>query len=155
VSPSSDRCAECGAAQAGGACIECFHALLAFENENPPAFGAVHHLTVACYYLQHPAGYALPALEMWRTMVADSLAGRATVEEMLRRARKRFEGAARARVPGATAPRGWPSRWPMTVTAVLRPDERLTSPEYIDRAMAWARSTHATLSETRLELPLR
>jgi hypothetical protein len=155
VPRTDDDCPECGARQSPASCIDCFHALLAFENENPPVFGAVHHLTVACYYLQHPSGYALPALEMWRTLVADSLARRATVAEMLRRSRARFEGATRARQPGAKPPAGWPTEWPMTVSGVLKPDESVTVAVYIDRAMEWARSTNAILSETKLELPHR
>ncbi len=43
-------CPECGAADS--ACESRFHACLALEFQDP-AFGAVHHLTVAAYMLQH------------------------------------------------------------------------------------------------------
>jgi uncharacterized protein DUF5946 len=144
-----DRCAECGAAQtADTRCLDCFHALLAFENERPPAFGAVHHLTVACYYLQHPTGYAPATLEMWRQLLADSLSGRATVKQLLERARRKFEGPTRAREPGAAAPPGWPAEWPMTGGDVIRPDETPSIEAYVGRAMAWARATSDTLGGT-------
>jgi hypothetical protein len=34
-------------------CQDLFHQCLALEFEHPSAFGAVHHLTVLCYSLQH------------------------------------------------------------------------------------------------------
>ncbi len=34
-------------------CQDLFHQCLALEFEHPSTFGAVHHLTVLCYYLQH------------------------------------------------------------------------------------------------------
>ncbi|MGH2898266.1 MAG: DUF5946 family protein, partial [Solirubrobacteraceae bacterium] len=104
------RCAECGAAhQPGETCRECFDALLAFENERPPVFGEVHHLTVASYFLQHPAGYSDAALEMWEELIRESLAGRATPRELLRRSGQRFAGERRVRDPNAVRPRWWPT----------------------------------------------
>ena len=37
----------------GETCQERFERCLALEFENPGTYGAVHHLTVACYMLQH------------------------------------------------------------------------------------------------------
>jgi len=148
VTVSDARCLECGATRTEGvSCLDCFHALLAYENEHPPAFGAVHHLTVACYYLQHPTGYAAAALEMWRSLLADALEKGTRPAEFLRRASATFEGATRARDPDAGIPDGWPSSWPVTVRDVLTPDESPAASEYIARAMRWARSTRTTLSE--------
>jgi hypothetical protein len=132
----------------GVSCLDCFHALLAYENEHPPAFGAVHHLTVACFYLQHPTGYAAAALEMWQSLLADALDRGTKPAELLRRASAKFEGATKARDPRAGIPDGWPASWPVTVRDVLVPDASPGVPEYIDRAMQWARATRATLSET-------
>lgn len=139
-------CPECGAAwTATRTCRDCFDALLAYENEHPPAFGAVHHLTVASYFLQHPTGYASATLEIWRELIADAMAGRATPRELLRRAGRRFAGATRVRDPGAGVPAGWPRTWPITVDGVLRPDERPPTDEYIARARRWATATLDTL----------
>ena len=44
------NCPECGAA--GAACETCFHECLALEFQDP-GYGAVHHLTVIAYTLQH------------------------------------------------------------------------------------------------------
>src|SRR5438046_3095322 len=102
---SIPRCPECGAQQLPGKeCVTCFHALLAFENERPHAFGAVHHLTVAAYYLQHPGGYAFDVLRAWRDVIADTLDGRSTTRDVLRRTSRQFAGAKRVRAPGAVTP---------------------------------------------------
>lgn len=143
----SERCPTCGAAwSAGATCRDCFDALLAFENERPPAFGAVHHLTVACYFLQHPAGYAVHTLDMWRELLADSLDGRASPRELQARFARRFGGANRVRDPHAVLPDWWPSTWPMTVCDVLDAASPLPSTEtYVERARAWAIATREAL----------
>lgn len=145
------QCSECGAQHADGeSCRACFEALLAFENERPPAFGAVHHLTVACYFLQHPAGYAPAALTAWRELLAEALDSRNGPSEFATRMRRRFDGAARVRESGAEPPSWWPRAWPMTVRDVLRPNEHPPSIEaYIDRAHRWAAETRAALAHAR------
>lgn len=144
-----DLCEECGAPQFGGAsCVDCFHGLLAFENERPSAFGAVHHLTVASYYLQHPRGYKTEVLEMWRSGIADSLAGRTDLRDLLRRASVKFEGATRVRDLSAVLPVGWPKTWPVVTLDVYDPRvEPPDVPSYIVRARAWAASVIAHLDE--------
>ena len=90
-------CDQCGAVHDDGAdCESCFHALLAYENERPAAFGAVHLLTVATYYLQHPAGYTHEALAHWRELIAKSLDG-ASVRQLRELSGKRFAGSKRVR----------------------------------------------------------
>lgn len=140
-------CPDCGAPQAAGAsCRACFEALLAFENERPSVFGAVHHLTVACYFLQHPTGYGREVLDAWRALVADALDGRATPRELRQRSGRRFAGARRVRDPAATLPPDWPAAWPMTVADVLTPAEPPPSnEEYTRRALAWAAAVRRTL----------
>jgi hypothetical protein len=52
----SQPCPLCGAEfPAGAQCCDRFDLCLAKEFENPATYGAVHHLTVACYMLQHNA----------------------------------------------------------------------------------------------------
>ena len=146
---SNRRCPECGAPwETDEKCVDCFHALLAFENERPAAFGAVHHLTVACYYLQHPTGYTEEVLAMWLALIADALDGRATVRELRARSGRRFGGSRRVRDQGAKVPAWWPRQWPMTVHDVLRPSETLPSVEvYIDRGRRWAAETRKQLDQ--------
>ncbi len=49
-----NKCGKCGAEYGGEEdCRKRFELCLAKEYENPSAYGAVHHLTVICYMLQH------------------------------------------------------------------------------------------------------
>src|SRR5678815_1476301 len=83
-------CPDCGAWVAdNGSCRSLFDELLAHEYVFPAAFGAVHHLTVAAYYLQHPRGFSRAAIRGWRAIIAESLDGTATPAEFLTRARCR------------------------------------------------------------------
>jgi hypothetical protein len=141
-------CDQCGAVYDDGAdCESCFHALLAYENERPAAFGAVHHLTVATYYLQHPAGYTRETLAHWREILARSLDGTASVRELRELAARRFAGAKRVRQENATVPDWWPRVWPATIQSVLTPDTavELDVDTYVDRAREWARQSRAAL----------
>jgi uncharacterized protein DUF5946 len=151
----ADRCAQCGASQSDGiTCRDCFDMMLAFENENPPAFGAVHHLTVACYFLQHPAGYADAALNLWHQAVADGLDGRATTQELQRRAGRAFAGSVRVRDATAVPRPWWPKSWPRTVRDVLMPGETIDAPTYVQRAAVWAESVRTTLDAAATRGPV-
>ena len=139
-------CAHCGATLADGApCRRHFDRLLAHEYDHPPAFGAVHHLTVACYSLQHPAGYVADALDMWRRMIANSLDAGTAPRELRRRSSARFEGAARVRQPGARPPAWWPRAWPVTAGDVVPPDDETGPDGHIARVRRWAELVRATL----------
>lgn len=147
IDPAAARCAECGAPQPDGAtCRDCFHALLAYEAERPAAFGAVHHLTVATYFLQHPRGYGAEVLRAWRALLADALDDRVSIDELRRRHGRQFEGSTKVRSPDAEAPRDWPAAWPLHVVDVLDPREPLPAvDDYVARARSWAAATRATL----------
>lgn len=120
-----------------------------YENERPAAFGAVHHLTVATYYLQHPTGYSHETLAHWRETVARSLDGTATVRELRDLAGRRFAGAKRVREEGQSAPNWWPRAWPRTVQSVFTPETSLDIDAYVIRAREWAHATRATLDAAR------
>lgn len=147
------RCHECGAPQPAGAeCRSCFDLLLAFENERRDVFGAVHHLTVPTFFLQHPTDYTSEALASWRTLLADALDGRASARELQRRHGVQFSGAHRVRMPGVGIPKDWPRSWPITVSGVINPLEPLPASDvYVERARAWAAATRATLDTVRRE----
>jgi len=142
----TQRCNQCGATHDDGAdCESCFHALLAYENERPAAFGAVHHLTVATYYLQHPAGYTYEALTHWRELVGKALNG-ARIRELRELSGRRFQGAKRVREPGSTPPAWWPAAWPVTIQDVFVPGTTVDVDIYVQRAREWATATLATLN---------
>lgn len=143
------RCAQCGVEYDDGFdCESCFHALLAFENENPPAFAAVHHLTVIAYSVQHPEGYSREALDAWREFLDVSLSGGATPTQLLDRARRKFGGSQRVRDQKAKVPSIWPKQWPVSVQEVFRPEEHIGVDAYVERARAWARAVNDTLRAT-------
>ncbi len=134
------QCSQYGAAD----CREKYGEMLALEFEQPPVFGAVHHLTVICYNIQHPDSFTDEALAWMRSalrsVVEDNLSG----PELLKRARGSFGGDfkvkrrdARARDRHASVPCiPERARWSMTVA-----DVRTASPEvYTGDIRAWAKS---------------
>lgn len=65
----NEKCADCGAVLAEGQlCETYFHQMLFWENEEPTN-GRVHHLTVLCYHLQHPALYSPEGLAHARQLL--------------------------------------------------------------------------------------
>ena len=100
------KCPKCSAEyQADDDCRSRFEQCLALEYENPTAFGAVHHLTVTCYMLQHNE-YShqawLDAREMLRQFVVDGVAPavmRKRNQDKLRGAKRRTSITKGARVP--------------------------------------------------------
>jgi hypothetical protein len=148
-------CPECCAPlEGGGACIDHFHALLLLEAEaaadpaeNAGGRGAVAHFyAVSSYVLQHPEGmgYTAAALAGARRNLADHLAGRVPLAELLAKVRRAADGAARViRRAGEPIPRWRVGRWPMTVADVLAGGAR----GYGQRVAAWAESVLRTLDE--------
>ncbi len=71
-------CPECGAAlDPGESCEERFHRCLALEYEDWTGYGAVHHLTVPAYMLQHPGRYSREGGLEARRLLAAFLSGKA------------------------------------------------------------------------------
>ncbi len=89
------KCSQCGAeVPPDGQCCDRFHLCLAYEYENPTTFGAVHHLTVACYMLQHNA-YSRKVWLAAREMVAQFMQQGITPADMRKQNRQRFAGGQR------------------------------------------------------------
>lgn len=150
------RCPDCGAPIGDKSnCRSLFDELLAHEYAFPAAFGAVHHLTVAAYYLQHPRGFSRAAIRGWHTIIAESLDGTATPAEFLRRARTRSDARVRIRERDAKPPDAWPRTWPMTVTDVVVPPGDVPNADgHIHRVTQWAKAVRATLDALALpEVP--
>ena len=115
--------------------------MLALEFEQPAVFGAVHHITVICYNIQHPDAFSEEALEWMRSslraIVEENLSG----PDLLKRTRKTFPGAVpvKRRTPPVEKPPG--IMWSMTVL-----DVRTDSPDaYIEDIKAWAKSVLSDL----------
>lgn len=145
-------CPDCGAPTADNAsCRSLFDELLAHEYVFPTAFGAVHHLTVAAYYLQHPRGFSRAAIRGWRAIITESLDGTATPAEFLRRARAQPHVKVPIRERDAEPPDAWPRTWPMTVAdAVVPPGEEPNADGHIRRVTQWVKSIRETLDALSL-----
>jgi hypothetical protein len=131
-------CDQCGAMGAGIDCLAAFHGLLAFENENPPAFAAVHHITVPAFYLQHPRGYSPETLWLWRQIITDVLAGKASSRDMYRQMQSAFEGKRKVLDSTADVPAVWLRQWSKTVLDAFDPvAERPEVDVYVDRSRRW------------------
>lgn len=87
----SQKCALCGGEfPAGEQCRDRFDLCLALEFENPVTYGAVHHLTVPCYMLQHN-GYSREGWLEVRKMVAQFVEEGVTPAEIRKRNRARLD----------------------------------------------------------------
>ena len=148
---SPTNCPECGAALAPErSCRDYFHELLALEWQIPGAPGGeAHLLAVGTYNLQHPSGFVpLALVELCQTL-GDVLAGRATVDDALQRAR-RADGSTRVRRhPDSVLSEedrrllnAWPTSWPTTVRDVG--DSGLD--RYEHNVRVWAATTVEALS---------
>jgi hypothetical protein len=88
----SNKCPLCGAeVPPGGQCRDRFDLCLAMEFDNPVTFGAVHHLTVACYMLQHNEYSRIAWLEA-RIMVARFIREDITPAAMRTENRSKMDG---------------------------------------------------------------
>lgn len=161
------HCPECGAALGGAeTCTDLFNRMLALEwsviaeigNGIPPeAFQSsapgragllAHFFAVGSYQLQHPDRLEVRAvLGLWRSL-EDVLGGRANREDILRKARRNFDGPARVRrlETGRDPELGpWPAAWDTTVANVCD----LPPAEYIAGVRRWAERTAAAIRRHR------
>ena len=148
------RCIECGAVlERGRECREYLHELLAVESQVPGAGGGEpHFFAVASYNLQHPSGFVPRALIGLRHSVADVLAGRADIADVLRRTRSATNGSTRVRrradEPLTEAERellrDWPTTWKITVRDLCT----VSPEEYMEGVRAWANAVSAALERT-------
>jgi hypothetical protein len=154
-----DTCPECGApVSENGSCRDLFHTLLLLEGEIAGVAGSVlHFYAVAAYLLQHPnsMGATTEALASLRRNVADALDGRATVDDLRRRARYFANGPQRVQRREGEASVPWPrGNWPTTIADVCTPESfgsYETYDAYAERVIRWARSILETLDRDRSE----
>jgi hypothetical protein len=121
--------------------------MLAWEIENPP-LGEVHHLTVLCYYLQHPGLYSPAGLEGAKRLLADFLVRGLSPEQVRRRDRAALDsGKRKYRVAGTADEHGAydrPIRWTLTAAGVVAGGQNA----YRDNVRAWAHSTLEALQSS-------
>jgi uncharacterized Fe-S cluster protein YjdI len=111
-SEMSRKCPLCGAEfPSGEECRDHFDLCLALEYENPVAWGAVHHLTVLCYMLQHNA-YSSDVWLDARKMVVQFIQQGCSPADMLKQNRQIFNSGKR--------------KWSVTKDAKLAEFETIT-----------------------------
>jgi len=139
----ADPCPECGAV----GCEDAFYQLLGWENE-APALGIVHHLTVLCFYLQHPSRYSPEGLRYGVNLLVDFVErglspanARQHNSNGLDSGTRKWKVTARSGAQGAyrAAP-----RWTVTAPHVLAG----SMAGYIEQVNYWARSIVTALRES-------
>lgn len=129
-------CPECGAAwSAQDNCVERFGRFMGLEMTDPQ-YGAVHHLTVPAYMLQHPSQLSLRGWEEERNLLRQFLLEGVTPQQVRARGRQYDSGVrtwSLRKGPRLELPTGF--RWTSTIMSV---DE--SSPEqYSQDIQRWAR----------------
>ena len=118
------RCAECGADLNGKACLEYFNKMLAWDFADFAGVGQVHHLTVLCYYLQHPGKYSTEGLKKAIGILKDVLEGNLTDKDLYREESEVFSSSKRTwKVSGTPENHGVYSpkvKWTLTVSDVVQ-----------------------------------
>ncbi|CAG0985858.1 hypothetical protein ARNL5_02836 [Anaerolineae bacterium] len=140
-------CPQCGAVQQQGlSCEEAFHQMLYWEAENP-ANGAVHHLMVICYYLQHPRLYSPEGLAWGMKLLADFLTGMTPAEMRTRMRVDVDSGSRRYKIGGTPASYGvysHPIQWSHTAVRVVEAGPVC----YCQSVRAWAQAVYTDLRES-------
>lgn len=143
----ANTCPECGAHWQGGkTCADHFHQMLEWEFTDPVA-GSVHHLTVLCYYIQHPSLLSPEGLAEQQALLRRFIEEGITPVEMRESIRDRVDSGKRdwsLKPKGQPASYDRPMPWPMTVSDAA--GESLEG--YVERVTAWANAVLATLNET-------
>ena len=134
-------CPECGASWSGGnTCQDYFSQMGAWEFENLAVRGAVHHLMVLCYHLQHPSLYAPDGLNYAKQLLVDFVEGGVSPQEMRERSRDKVDSGKRSwkvkTKPGLVGSYKYPIHWRMTAADVVAGG----ADSYCDSVRAWARS---------------
>jgi hypothetical protein len=136
-------CPQCGAyAQYGKTCCEKYEEILAIEYESPTVFGAVHHITVMCYNLQHPDSFTAEATAWMQSSLHAIINKGLSPMELRKRARKEFKGDVKVLRHTAQTEiyqkyqKSRKMHWSMTVL-----DIRTNEPEiYVEDVRVWAKS---------------
>ena len=142
------QCTECGARWAAqDNCTEKFHRFLALEFTDPD-YGAVHHLTVPTYMLQHPSRFSLTGWQAMRELLVQFLdddlspaAVRARNRESLDSLHRSwsFKKGPRLKTPSTFA-------WTQTILEV----DDTTAAQYCKDIEQWARQTLADTARLKV-----
>lgn len=143
------RCPECGAVWRDGiTCLDHFHQMLAWEFEDHGGAGAVHHLSVLCYNLQHPRVYSPDALAWAKALLARYVVDDVTPQQVRAEHKQTLDSKNRSyKITGTAELHGvyaYPIAWTTTIAEVTAGGLE----GYCERVEAWARSMYEALAES-------
>ena len=125
-------CPECGAT----GCRDRFGELLALEFEDPTVFGAVHHITVICFNIQHPGEFTEESMTWMKSSLRAIIVDGLSPTELRKQVRKRTKGGVRVKRHTELSEEPVKVHWSMTVSDVRTNDPVI----YVKDVMAWAKS---------------
>lgn len=146
---SINRCPECGAVWRDGlTCRDHFDQMLAWEFEDPEGAGALHHLTVLSYNLQHPSVYSPEGLEMAKQLMGQFISDEVSPKQVRRQNRQTLDSGKRSfKIAGTPEAQGVytaPVRWTTTAGDVTAGGvDGLCA-----RVQAWAHTVYAALKRS-------
>ena len=117
-------------------CRDKFGEMLALEFEDPTVFGAVHHITVICFNIQHPATFTEESLAWMKSSLRAIIVDGLSPTELRKQVRKKTKGGVQVKHHKEPLEEPLRTHWSMTVA-----DIRTEKPEvYCEDIKAWARS---------------
>ena len=142
---AKETCPDCGAAwTANKTCQDDFHQFLFWENKYPET-GAVHHLMVLCYHIQHPSLYSPEGLDYGLRLLVEFLEAGLTPAAAVRRSRQALDSSQRSwRLTASAGKHGayaHPVKWTTRAADVVAAGPQ----SYLSSIRTWAASILADL----------
>jgi len=135
--PRPHSCHQCGAVPRNGrTCLEKYHEMLALEFQDPTVFGAVHHITVTCYNLQHPDFFSEEALTWMRSSLRAVIEDGLSSAELLKKARTMPVNGIKVRRRTSPVRARMGTQWSMTVMDIRTEGASV----YTKDIASWAKS---------------
>ncbi len=136
-------CPECGAVLTEGkTCRDYLDTMIMWDFQDFLGVGQIHHLTVLCYGLQHPATYSQKGLEDAKDFLREFVHEKNSFEEHDKRNRERLSSNVRDwKIIGTPEDHG--SYAAMPHWTIRTPDVAMPGLEgYPERVIAWAQSIY-------------
>jgi hypothetical protein len=140
------QCPECKAPLISvKSCQDYFNQMLAWDFEDFKGAGRLHHLTVLCYYLQHPSHYSPEGLKEAVTILKKAIENTLSDKKLYQEESEVFSSSKRTwNVTGTSKNYGKYSsviKWTITVSEVVK-DGVIKYPEHVQQ---WANAIYSDL----------
>jgi hypothetical protein len=142
---SIQRCPECHTVWTDHSCQDYFHQMLLWDFEYTGSDPGVHHLTVLCYYLQHPGLYSPEGLNGAMQLLNDFLLQGLSPQTVRQREKTKMDSGKRKykikASPASLSAYIHPVHWTITALDVVAGGVDA----YGDNVQAWAQSVYQDL----------